>query len=63
MVKRSRKEIMESAVYDGIFQMSDGDLAILELLLDIRDQNETIIRQNGYYINKIMENLYNRVQY
>ena len=39
MNMRTRKEILEdrNVVYEGIFQMSGGNLAILEVLLDIRD--------------------------
>jgi hypothetical protein len=34
---RSKNEIFLSAVNDGTFQTSSGNLAILEALLDIRD--------------------------
>lgn len=39
MNMRTRKEILEDrkVVWEGIFQTSGGNLAILEVLLDIRD--------------------------
>lgn len=33
---RTRKEIIDSATFNGHFQTSSGNLAILEVLLDIR---------------------------
>jgi hypothetical protein len=34
---RERDEIFKSAIHNGVFQNSEGNKAILEVLLDIRE--------------------------
>ena len=54
MNMRTRKEILEdrNVVYEGIFQMSGGNLAILEVLLDIRELLLDNFNSEKYNVNK-----------
>jgi hypothetical protein len=48
---RTRTEIEESAVDDGIFQTSSGNKALLEVLLDIREQITELVNLKKKQLN------------